>query len=237
MVVRGIDVSSWQEGWNSAIGKALYPANYGTVEASGEGFVWIKATEGGGYVSPTFALQSRGVLGTSMLAGAYHFAREGLSAPNASADTFLQTIKPYPFTLPPLLDLEANKGVEGITGDALVAWAVTWLEHVEAATGKRPWIYGGAYYLDGLGPSVAALVKYPWVVAAYPWDKTHPAPGEKLAFPPPLRLNRAPPSKYMPPAVAWQWTGMGGVVGIHTPCDRIVMDGTIFEALRGAKTP
>lgn len=75
----GIDVSSYQGG------------QYGT---AGRGFVFVKATEGTGYVNPRHAAQVATGRGAGLVVGHYHFARPGDMA--AQVRYFLAHATPAP---------------------------------------------------------------------------------------------------------------------------------------------
>ena len=62
--VPGIDVSYWNAG-----------IDWPKVRATGQRFVFAKASEGGSYVDPTFDDNWRGAKNVGLLRGAYHFFR------------------------------------------------------------------------------------------------------------------------------------------------------------------
>ncbi len=62
--VPGIDVSYWNAG-----------IDWPKVRAAGQRFTFIKASEGDGYLDPTFDDNWRGAKAAGLLRGAYHFFR------------------------------------------------------------------------------------------------------------------------------------------------------------------
>src|SRR2546423_7691789 len=72
--LEGIDVSHW----NGSI-------DWSQVAASGERFVVMKATEGTGYVDPTYSSNRQGALAAGLVVTAYHFARPDLHPAAAGA--------------------------------------------------------------------------------------------------------------------------------------------------------
>lgn len=100
---QGIDVGTSQPNidWNA-------------VRGSGREFVYIKATEGTGYVSPILDQQINGARGAGMVAGLYHFARPDTNAPEDEAKAFAGELKRLGASdtghLSPCLDVEREGG-------------------------------------------------------------------------------------------------------------------------------
>src|SRR5512139_2562731 len=67
--VPGIDVSYWNAG-----------IDWPKVRAAGQRFTFIKASEGDGYLDPTFDDNWRGAKSAGLLRGAYHFFRSNVDA-------------------------------------------------------------------------------------------------------------------------------------------------------------
>lgn len=78
-MLRGIDISNWQRGINLA-----------TIECD---FVFVKATQGSTYTSPSFHDQIDQAIALGKLPGVYHYI-DGSGA-KAEAKKFADTIKPY----------------------------------------------------------------------------------------------------------------------------------------------
>lgn len=132
----GVDVSRWQRSVD-------WPALW----ASGHRFAWIKATEGTGHRSPTWATQEAGARQVGMLRGGYHYARPAASTGAAQARFFVANgggWRPDGRTLPGALDLEASKGdggCHGLTPARMVAWVTDFTTEYERLTGRPPVLY------------------------------------------------------------------------------------------------
>jgi GH25 family lysozyme M1 (1,4-beta-N-acetylmuramidase) len=159
--LEGVDVSRWQ----GAI-------DFTAVAASGKRFVLAKATEGIGFLDPTYATNRYGASGAGLAVAAYHYARPDLNPfnPIGEADWFVDNLGLVPGMLAPALDLE-EAGTVG-TAD-LQAWVGAWLGRVYARTGVRPMIYTSpAFWRKYLGDTTifadqgyAALWLAHWGVA------------------------------------------------------------------------
>ena len=79
--VPGIDVSYWDSG-----------IDWPKVRATGQRFVFAKATEGDSYADPTFDDNWRGAKTAGLLRGAYHFFRSNLD-PKKQANKFIDYVK------------------------------------------------------------------------------------------------------------------------------------------------
>ena len=76
--VPGIDVSNWQ-------GSVDWTAQWN----AGKRFAYVKATEGTGYTSPSFAQQYNGSYNVGMVRGSYHFALPNTSSGATQANYFV----------------------------------------------------------------------------------------------------------------------------------------------------
>ena len=133
--------------------------------ASKINFVYIKATEGSAagsaYVDPKMDSHFKGAKSQGLPRGFYHFARY-VSVKDAieEAKWFVQHIKKYDFTLPPVLDLEYN-GCGSIT--VLAQATKAFLDYVEQQLGSAA-IYFSKQYYDYVKDSVkdyAMWLAYP----------------------------------------------------------------------------
>lgn len=213
--VPGIDVSYWDSG-----------IDWPKVRATGQRFVFVKATEGVAYTDPTFAGNWSGAKTAGLLRGAYCFFHPNLD-PAKQADFFIKTIKATRDNgeLPHVLDLEAH---DNRPKARIIERAKVWLDAVEAAFGKKPIIYSGQYYLQdyfsetGGGPPVWAK-DYPLWLAQYP---TQYAPGMAPVLP-----------KGWFKWTLWQYTDKGVVNGINAAVDMNLFNGTLEElyAFAGAQ--
>jgi GH25 family lysozyme M1 (1,4-beta-N-acetylmuramidase) len=134
--VPGMDVSShqgevdWSQSWND-----------------GARFAYVKATEGTGYLSPTFEQQYVGSHDIGMIRGAYHFALPDRSDGATQADFFIDNGGAWSAdgrTMPPALDVEYNPYGEdcyGLDQAGMTAWIKSFSDQVFARTGRHPMIY------------------------------------------------------------------------------------------------
>jgi GH25 family lysozyme M1 (1,4-beta-N-acetylmuramidase) len=115
--------------------------------AAGARFVYIKASEGTGYLNPAFNQQYSGSFAAGMIRGAYHFARPDATTGGAQATYFVDHGGGWTrdgHTLPGALDMEYNPYGDACYGkDAptLVAWIKDFATVYKARTGRRPVIY------------------------------------------------------------------------------------------------
>jgi GH25 family lysozyme M1 (1,4-beta-N-acetylmuramidase) len=125
----GIDVSHHQD-----------VIDWAQVAASGQRFVFAKASEGTGFVDPMYATNRAGATAAGLAFGAYHFARPDLhpSNPIGEADHFVDTAQLGPGNLLPVLDLERSGN---LSQAQLTQWILEWLGHVTERTGVRPIVY------------------------------------------------------------------------------------------------
>ncbi|MCY6379446.1 glycoside hydrolase family 25 protein [Hoeflea prorocentri] len=150
---QGIDVSRYQGG-----------IDWAQVSAAGTRFVAIKATEGAcdyAYCShfETNAGQARN---NGLAVGGYHFFSPS-SDGKEQADYFLRIAQPAAGDLLPMLDLEQS-------GDAsaaqIAAGAMGWLQTVEGAIGRRPFLYTTASFWNEIG-APKGFEAYPLWIADY----------------------------------------------------------------------
>jgi GH25 family lysozyme M1 (1,4-beta-N-acetylmuramidase) len=125
----GIDVSHYQ-----------HEIDWTQVAASGIRFAFQKATEGTGYVDPTYATNRAGATANGIVFGAYHFARPDLHPfdPVPEADHFVDTAQLGQGNLLPVLDLERSGD---LSQEELTAWIIGWLNRVYERTGVRAIVY------------------------------------------------------------------------------------------------
>jgi GH25 family lysozyme M1 (1,4-beta-N-acetylmuramidase)/LysM repeat protein len=210
--VPGIDVSYWNAG-----------IDWPKVRATGQRFTFIKASEGDGYLDPTFDDNWRGAKTGGLLRGAYHFFRANVDA-KKQANKFIDYVKSMndPGELPPVLDLET---VDGQSREKIIARAKTWLDLVEAAFNRKPMIYSGQYFLQdhfseaGGGPPAWAK-EYPLWLAQYPSSYVEGS------------------QPYLPRGwfkwTFWQYSEKGRVNGINAKVDLNVFNGFLEELYKFA---
>jgi GH25 family lysozyme M1 (1,4-beta-N-acetylmuramidase) len=155
-----VDLAHWQS-----------PVDFAALKAAGIVGVICKATQGGGYVDPTFADKAAAARKAGVLFGAYHFADPDSAAgdPEAEADHFLAVARAVPWDLRPALDLERSALPASVTDD----WALAWLERVEFHTGIAPLVYTGPSWAAAHVEPNPALAQFPLWVAHW---TTHPTP-------------------------------------------------------------
>lgn len=130
--VKGIDVSYYQGtiDWTKA-------------KADGVEYAFIRASDGLNTPDSKFDLNWRETRAKGILRGAYQYFRPSQDV-IAQANLLLAKIgTPMPDDLPPVIDVESSGGLPPATVAAKVS---QWIDHVEAAIGKRPIIYTGFYF-------------------------------------------------------------------------------------------
>jgi lysozyme len=157
----------------------------------------------------------------------YHFYREWVQG-GVQALYFWSLIKDDPGDLPPVLDLESI----GTAAPANVASSArAFVQTLQIASGKKPWIYTGAGFMQKLLAGcwtsssrerrVGWMRDYPLWLAQYRWGYAKDFITNYLYYEA-LALNLASKPKAPFPwldVAAWQWTGNGRVLGIHTSAD------------------
>lgn len=134
----GLDVSKFQ-------GHVPWKACYD----EGVRFVFIKATEATGYTDPMFLEHVEGARKAGMLIGAYCYFWPSRD-PIGQAKFFHATAGSLGLDLPPVLDFEDRKGVEG-------PWAIRaasrWLQETERLWDKQAIMYSYPSFLSALKAS------------------------------------------------------------------------------------
>lgn len=119
--MNGIDISRWQKD----IRLSRVPCD----------FVIVKATQGTGYVSPTYKQQITSAEALGKYLGVYHYASSGGAA--AEAEHFLQTVADYIGKAILVLDWEGDQN----TNFSNPLYALDFLNYVKKRTGITPFIY------------------------------------------------------------------------------------------------
>lgn len=128
--LEGIDVSSWDG-----------TIDWAAVRSSGHVFAIARVSDGL-YVDTTFDHHWTAMRAAGVVRGAYQFFRPAID-PNTQADLFLRHLGTLqPGDLPPTLDVEVADGVAPAT---IASRIHTWVNRVQAATGRVPMIYTGKY--------------------------------------------------------------------------------------------
>lgn len=156
----GVDISHYQ---NDA-----GPINWSAVRADGQFFSIAKATEGQTYNDASFSTNFNSAANAGLVHGAYHFARPDTSSGDAAAEAnhFVSIAGTFhgAGTLPPVLDLETSGG---LSVSALTSWVQTFLNTLEAATGRVPMIYTGPSFWSTYMGNSTAFTRYPLWIAHY----------------------------------------------------------------------
>lgn len=208
--VPGIDVSYWNAG-----------IDWPKVRATGQRFVFVKASEADYYRDSTFDDNWLGAKSAGLLRGAYHFFRCNVDA-KKQADSFINYVKSFndDGELAPVLDLETPDGQKK---EKIILAVKTWLDRVETAFGRKPIIYSGQYFLQdylseaGGGPPAWAK-EYPLWLAQYP---NNYGEGSQPFLPRGW-------FKWM----FWQYSEKGRINGINANVDLNVFNGTLEDLYR-----
>lgn len=125
-VMKGIDISGWQEGFDLA--------------AARPDFVIVKATEGLGSVDKYCDGFVQDALRLNIPFGYYHFALS--NDPVKEATFFYDNTKNYIGKGIPILDFEVPNGND---------WLETWCKTFCQLSGVRPWVYMNSDYINNRG--------------------------------------------------------------------------------------
>lgn len=127
-------------------------------------FVFIKATEGQGFIDENFKKNWKAAADHGIERGAYHFFRSSKD-PVRQANSYIRTVgKLRHSDLPPVLDIETTH--KGITKKQLNEKALTWLQTVEKHYGRKPIVYTyDSFAKDWLSKEI--LDNYPIWIAHY----------------------------------------------------------------------
>jgi len=194
--VHGIDISKYQG-----------DVDWHRVRASGVGFAFIKATEGGDHSDERFRQNWAGAAAAGMPRGAYHYYYFCRTAAEQAA-WFMSHVPKDRSALPPVLDLEWTHKSRTCRyfpdAETVRSEARTFLQILTAYYGKRPLIYTTVdFYADNELWKLDGYHFWLRSVAGHPQEVY---PGQRWAF--------------------WQYTGTGVVAGIDGPTDLNVFAGS-----------
>ena len=192
----GIDVSKWQG-----------TINWASVAGDGVNFALIRVSDGTGYIDEKFPQNWQGAKDNGVIRGTYQFFRSD-DDPIAQADILIDRMGALePGDLPPVADVESTDGVSNATRANRLH---QWLDHVEAATGRRPMIYTGGYFWQD---NVAAdFSDYPLWHAGYTGGTC-----------PSTVANQWPGWAF------WQFSSTGSVAGISGNVDENRFNGSLAD--------
>jgi lysozyme len=147
--IQGVDISHYQGSFDWASAKAG-----GTV------FGYASIGDGTGYADPDFGANWANMKAAGVLRGAYEYFEPG-DDPTAQANLMIQAVGQLGSgDLPCMVDVETTGGQSGAT---IAANVRTWLDAVQAGTGKIPIIYTGPSFWDGSVGSTAFGATPLWV--------------------------------------------------------------------------
>jgi lysozyme len=118
--------------------------DFAAVKAAGHSFVWIKATEGNGFVDPMFFHNWNAASEAGLIRGAYHFMRSGQGG-KSQAEHFHDTLHLAgglkDTDMGVCLDYEDRTGIAAMGTAAAVAEAREFLAEIQWLSGRHPVIY------------------------------------------------------------------------------------------------
>lgn len=130
-VLEGIDVSYYQghPNWNAVADDGIEYA--------------ITRVNHGGFMDPEFDDNWKAMKEVGLIRGAYQYFDPG-GDPVEQANVFIDKVGQLgPGDLPGVIDVESD---DGLSPGAIAANVATWVELVEAGTGRKPIIYTGPYF-------------------------------------------------------------------------------------------
>ena len=128
MTVEAIDVSSWQHPNGEAI-------DFAQVKQAGKVGVWIKCTQGTGYINPYFKGDVEAALAVGLVVGAYHFSESWKNTPEAEANYALNACEGLDLALGIALDIEQLGTMQPHEAGP---WANAFLESIAAQHNLAP---------------------------------------------------------------------------------------------------
>lgn len=147
----GIDVSSWQ-GY----------INYSEVKSEGIDIVYIKSSQGSTYKDPYFELNYENAKANGLKVGVYHFVTaRSLTEAEREADFFSSVISGKQIDCKLAMDFEE---FGSLTKDEINEISRTFLERVEAVTGKETIVYSDLFNSER---TFELSDKYPLWIAYY----------------------------------------------------------------------
>ena len=151
--IQGLDLSRWQD--------AGQPIDFNRMAAAGVGFAFIKGSDGlaseDALATPYATAWGPAAKAAGILVGYYHFARIPVTTDaaaivaDAQAQAVLASARLAAYggyddrTLPYVLDIERVDS--SITPDLVTLWTFTWLDAMQAATGRAPIVYSYRSFL------------------------------------------------------------------------------------------
>lgn len=180
----GIDVSHYQGyiDWDKVAASAAIS------------YVYIKATEGSGFLDDTYERNLREARRVGLSVGSYHFYRPNIS-PKEQFDNLTTYVRPDEQDLVPLIDIESRGKV---SDRQFVEDLKTFVRMVEKHYGKKPLLYTYQnFYNRHLSGQLTA---YPWMIAKY--QSEQPLLNDDKDY------------------IIWQYSSTGTIPGIRGNVDR-----------------
>ena len=197
--VHGIDAARFQKNPDWSIARA-----------NGVNFAWVKATEGGDLLDPSFRDHLRGALNAGIPTGAYHFYYFCTPA-EVQARWFIKNVRRRSGMLPPVLDMEWNPLSPTCTkrppGEVVRREARIFLSALEAHYGQRPVVYTTpGFYKD---TQLGRLRNVDFWLRTTAKTPAEAYPGQRWTF--------------------WQYSGTGQVPGFVGETDLNLFNGSSAE--------
>jgi GH25 family lysozyme M1 (1,4-beta-N-acetylmuramidase) len=149
------------------------PVDWPAAVNNGAEFVYIKATEGTGFINPRFDQQYNGSYSAGMIRGSYHFARPDVSGGAEQANYFVNHGGGWSGdgrTLPGALDAEYNPYGEtcyGLDAASMTRWIQDFSDTYTQRTGRTPTIYTSTNWWKRCTGNSAAFGANPLWLARY----------------------------------------------------------------------
>ncbi|KIN60033.1 Glycoside hydrolase, family 25 [Sulfitobacter noctilucae] len=195
--VHGIDAARFQKN-----------VHFGIARANGANFAFLKATEGGDLLDPSFKEHWRNAGSAGMWRGAYHFYYF-CTPPEVQAQWFIRNVPRTAGALPPVLDMEWNPFSPTCATVRPPAAEVqrqmrVWLKIVEAHYGQRPIIYTTPrFYAEN---NLRSFTGYDYWLRTTAKTPREAYPGQRWTF--------------------WQYSATGRVPGMEGDVDLNAFNGT-----------
>lgn len=151
--------------------------DFAKVKADGAHGVYLKVTEGTGYVDAFYAKNYAAAKAAGLKVGGYHFAHPK-NSPTQEVGFFLSHLKLEPGDLKPALDLEIT---DGKSEAAVHSFGSTFLDVLRTKIGERGVLYSGAYFLSRAGLLSRPELKWVASYGAHPatrWDAWQETDGQ-----------------------------------------------------------
>lgn len=196
-LIKGIDISKH----NPTI-------DWDKIKADGYEFVYLKISQGVGYVDPAFKTHYESAKRVGLKIGLYHFASlnkiDEEKDAKEEADFFNSIAKGIKTDLLPVLDVETNE--IALEKDEVERWMRTYVNNLD----EKCVLYSSAGFLNSYLQPNHSLSDLPLWLSGYPLDRNTSIVTQSLSTT--LRLPK-PPIGWAD-WIIWQWTGKGTVDGV-----------------------